>query len=357
MPKGKQRAAAGLQHSETEFPDVSWDDLRYFLASAEGGSFRRGAETLNVDSATMTRRIERLETSVGQRLFIRGVQGIQLTAHGRAILDDVTAMARAGRSVRQRVRGDEVQGLVKVAVTEGLGTYWILPKLIDFQQANQLLTVDLRATMDPTNVAKLEADVSIQFHKPDNPDLICRRLGRLHNYPFVSLEYRRRFGIPSSIEKARTHRFVHQTSPLLDDGALARGLGVEDVTGIVGIRTNSSAAVLYACERGAGIAFLPSYALSLGAPLVPVDMGVEYPLDIWMIYHRDVQRSKRHKIVKDWLVRIFDPAHYPCFLDEFIHPNDLVGRMGAASAGNRVKGYAAASLGCLTNTRAEPVDY
>ena len=45
----------------------------------------------------------------------------------------------------------------------------------------------------------------------------------------------------------------------------------------------------------------------------------------------------------DWLKKIFDPKTYPCFRDEFIHPNALVPlMMTAAREGFGLTGYVAA---------------
>ena len=50
---------------------LSWDDLRVFLACAEQSSFRKAAKLLKINSATIVRRIERLEQVIGYRLFVR----------------------------------------------------------------------------------------------------------------------------------------------------------------------------------------------------------------------------------------------------------------------------------------------
>ena len=55
------------------------------------------------------------------------------------------------------------------------------------------------------------------------------------------------------------------------------------------------------------------------------------------------RNSERHKIVVDWLKKIFDAKTYPCFRDEFIHPNALVPMMTAAREGFGLTGYVAAT--------------
>ena len=87
--------------------------------------------------------------------------------------------------------------------------------------------------------------------------------------------------------------------------------------------------------------FLPTSSIALGARLVAVDMGVSHHADLWLTYHKEFRNSDRHKIVIDWLKKIFDPKIYPCFRDEFIHPNDLVALMAGSRENFGLQGYTA----------------
>ena len=334
------RGAAMMQHRE-EALDASWDDLKLFLACAKYKSFRNAAEELGLTSTTLMRRIDRLEESIGCKLFLRDQSGLTLSDEGTAMIGDVMQMERHAFNIfRRAAQSDDTAGTVRVAVTEGPGNFWILPRLIDFQKTYRKITVDLRCAMEQADVARLEADIAIQLERPTNPDLIVTKLGRLHIYAFVSEGYRKLHGVPTLAE-IRSHRLVIQHAPQVDDSAYARVLGVTSLEGIVGIKTNSSIGVLYAVERSAGMGFLPTSSIALGAALVPVDLGVHHHADLWLTYHKEFRNSDRHKIVIDWLKKIFDPKVYPCFKDEFIHPNDLVPLMAASRASFGLQGYVA----------------
>ncbi len=339
------RGAAVAQHRTEELLNASWDDLRSFLACAKYKSFRNAAEELGVTSTTLMRRIDRIEECIGCKLFLRDQSGLTLSDEGAAMIGDVMQMERHAFNVfRRAARSDDAAGTVRVAVTEGPGNFWILPRLIDFQKTYRKITVDLRCAMEQADVARLEADIAIQLERPTNPDLIVTKLGRLHIYAFVSEEYRKMHGVPCLAE-IRNHRLVIQHAPQVDDSAYARVLGITSLEGIVGIKTNSSIGVLYAVERGAGMGFLPTSSVALGAPLVAVDLGVHHHADLWLTYHKEFRNSDRHKIVIEWLKKIFDPKSYPCFRDEFIHPNDLVPMMAAIRSNFGIQGYVAASPG------------
>jgi DNA-binding transcriptional LysR family regulator len=324
---------------------VSWDDLRVFLTSAEQSSFRKAAKILQINSATIVRRIERLEQIIGCRLFVRHTDGVSVTADGRMMMEHARTMERATFDIvrQSQISLEGVRGLVRVAITEGLGTYWVLPRLLEFQKANRYLTFELQETMELTDVGRLQADISIQFRRPERPDLVAVQLGYLHNYPFASESYKNLFGMPKALSDLNLHRVIQQISPLLEEGIYERALGVESLEGIVGVRTNSSSAVLYAVERGAGIGVLPNYALALGAKLVPIDVGLKNRLDIWMTYHPDLRNSDRHMMVVEWLRQIFDGRRFPCFDEKFIHPFDLMRLMSDTTRTSSFEGFAAAN--------------
>src|SRR4051812_1539634 len=336
------RGAAMMQHRE-EALDMSWDDLKLFLACAKYKSFRNAAEELGLTSTTLMRRIDRLEESIDCKLFLRDQSGLTLSDEGSAMIADVAHMERHAFNVFRRASrsSNDMSGTVRVAVTEGPGNFWILPRLIDFQKTYRKITVDLRCAMEQADVARLESDIAVQLERPTNPDLIVARLGRLHIYPFVSEGYRSLYGVPATLAELKSHRIIKQDAPQLDESAYARILGLTSLEGIVGIKTNSSIGVLYAVERGAGVGFLPTATVALGAPLIPVDMGVSHHTDLRITYHREFRNSDRHKIVVDWLKKIFDPKVYPCFRDEFIHPNDLIPLMKGARENFGLRSFAA----------------
>lgn len=340
------RGAAMMQRRTDEILDASWDDLKSFLACARYKSFRNAAEALALTSTTLMRRIDRLEECIGCKLFLRDQTGLTLSEEGSAMIADVTEMERYAFNVFRRASqsSNDPAGTVRVAVTEGPGNFWILPRLIDFQKTYRKITVDLHCAMEQADVARLESDISIQLELPTNPDLIVAKLGRIHISAFVSKGYEELYGVPASLAELKNHRIIKQSAPQLDDTAYARILGLTSLEGVVGIKTNSSIGVLYAVERGAGIGFLPTSCIALGAPLVAVDLDFNHHADLWLTYHKEFRNSDRHKIVIDWLKKIFDPKMYPCFRDEFIHPCDLLPLMADQRRNFGLQGYAAAGL-------------
>jgi DNA-binding transcriptional LysR family regulator len=326
MAKNLQRPAAKMRRpiGPSLLDRVSWDDLRVFAVAGRELSLRKAAAALRTSSSTVVRRIERLEEILGVRLFDRLPDGVALTSEGLSVFAAAQEMQRASLSVRAQLDHELTRrGIVRCAVTEGLGTFWIVPHLAEFSRANPYTLVDLRCSTHSADVLRMEADVAVQLIRPDRPDQVVTRLGSLHIYPFASPRYVETYGLPKSREEMTRHRIIDQTGPQLDDSAWPRFLGLPDSEGLVIVRTNASAAHFYAVELGLGIGALATYALPLGADLIPVDIGLQHQVDIWMTYHPDIRGVRRVAAFIDWLRSLFDAKKYPWFGDEFIHPSQL----------------------------------
>lgn len=303
-------------------PDPSWDDLKVFLACARALSFRAAAKKLGLTSSTVVRRIGALEAELGFTLFDRLPNGVQLTREASRLVSSANQIEQGAFDFQRRIEtfDPKKRGIVRISATEGIGSFWLMPRLIGFQRGNPMMVIDLKASESVVDVSRMEADVAIQFEEPTNPHVMRRRLGSLHIYPYASNRYIEVYGVPQTRAEMLDHRLVDQVGAQLDEGAWPRYLGIEDIEGVVGIRTNSSAAHFFAVERGAGIGGLPTFASALFKDLVPIDIGIHHRLDLWMTYHPDARRTPRVATMIDWLIANFDPGKYPWFRDEFIHP-------------------------------------
>src|SRR6202789_1240640 len=82
---------------------IDWDDVRYFLAVARGGSVRAAAEGLGVNHSTVLRRIAQLEERLGVHMFEKLPSGYRLTAAGEEVLEFADQMEVSSPQLEARV--------------------------------------------------------------------------------------------------------------------------------------------------------------------------------------------------------------------------------------------------------------
>ncbi len=306
---------------------ADWEAIRLFLEVARSGSFRAASDALGVSINTLRRQIHELEQHLAVTLLTRHVDGVRTTVEGEQILAAAKKMELAAAGlVRARDRTiPALAGEVKLAVTEGLGAFWIAPRLVEFQRAHPSLLVNLMCAMQSADVLRLEADVAIQLTKPTTPDIKVVKLGRLHSMPFAGRAYIETYGAPKTIEDMDKHRIVVQVAEQTDTVKLFNKVfpGVP-WNGFVSMITNTSTAHSWAIAKGAGIGWAPTYIHAIGGRFVPLDIDARFPFDIWLTYHADAGKIPRVRRMIDWIVEAFDPRKFPWFRDEFIHPNDLM---------------------------------
>jgi DNA-binding transcriptional LysR family regulator len=318
---------AGEHPAEAKSASPDWESVRVFLEVVRRGSFRSASDGLGMSVNFIRGRVAKLEDHYKVPLLTRHVDGVRLTAEGHHILAAAKHMEEAafGLSRASNQTMPAIAGEVKLAVTEGLGTFWVAPRLIEFQRTYPGLLVDLKCEMRSADVLRLEADASIQLERPQSADLKVMKIGRLHSMPFVSPEYVEIYGMPKGQDDIRkNHRIVLQVADQTRTRELydQHGHG-QDQVGFVAMRTNVSSAHVWAVAKGAGIGWLPTYVPAVGGGLIPLDIGIQFQFDIWLTYHPDAKRIPRVKRMIEWTIEAFDSRSYPWFRDEFVHPRDL----------------------------------
>ena len=88
---------------------MSLDQLKHFVTVAEEGNIGRAARRLHISQPPLSRQIKRLEDELGEPLFLRTTQGMQLLPAGhrllpraRHVLEAVEAVRELARDVRER---------------------------------------------------------------------------------------------------------------------------------------------------------------------------------------------------------------------------------------------------------------
>ncbi|MBB3953087.1 LysR family transcriptional regulator, partial [Aureimonas jatrophae] len=101
-----------------------WDELRMFLAVAEGGTVRAAADALDVNHATIIRGIGRLEDRLETKLFDKPSTGYRLTDAGADVVDLARQMSTASSQLEARIfgRDQSVSGPLRLTLPISFAT-------------------------------------------------------------------------------------------------------------------------------------------------------------------------------------------------------------------------------------------
>ncbi|TDF62612.1 LysR family transcriptional regulator [Cupriavidus sp. L7L] len=287
---------------------MNWDDARVFLALYREGTLRAAARSLDVDQATVGRRLAALEGVVGATLFLRTSGGYVLTAAGESVLDAAQRMEQSANDFQRLTQGldDRLAGEVRITTTDSLAMDFLMPALEGLRARYPDVVVQIHASTQMLNLARREADIAIRTVRPDNPDLIARRLAQWPMGLYASSGYLRAHGKPEPGTAFAGHDLVVYQPYVL--ASRAPTLAGEPISGgRIVASVNSSLMVRTAIKAGLGVGEIPVYMGEAdGLVRLWPQRSREAPYEVWLVTHKDLRHSARIRAAIDEIVLAFE---------------------------------------------------
>lgn len=154
--------------------NIDLQDLYAFTALCEYGSFRHAADSVCISQSALSRRIEKLESVLGVRLFHRTTRSVRLTQSGRTFAPRVRLllndMEDAVNGVSDKLFSDN--GIVTVACIPSAARI----RLVDTSAGNVYSSVHNReADFGLSFISSGESDLNFIPLVDETYQLICRR--------------------------------------------------------------------------------------------------------------------------------------------------------------------------------------
>ena len=281
-----------------------WADIRLFLAIVDKGSLVAASEHLGLTQPTVGRRLAAMEERFGTPLFVRSGRRMQLTDAGEGILDSARRMEREmlaiGRSLD--AQSTELSGEVTISATEGTGTEWLTPVLIDFHRQYPEILVKVQIENRAVDLVHREADIALRLGEPTQPDLIARRLVTVGFGLYASDAYLRDAEPIGSLDDLPRHKFVGLDTSLSKVNFELAFATEAVLGGEYAYLTNSPAAQLAAVRAGFGIAAISHRWAAMAGDLqrvLPDYTSAE--VDLWLVTHEELRHSARMRVIFDFI--------------------------------------------------------
>lgn len=268
----------------------NWDDMRVFLAVARAESLTAAAPRLQMDPATVSRRIARLEARIGAALFVKSPQGYALTDLGNQIQQEAAvaegALSRAMDS--RNAPSDALTGQIRIGAPDGCANY-LLPQVCAAIHADHPeLELQILALPRVVNLSSREADMAITVSPPQAGRLLVQRITdyKLH------LAAHRDIAEPRDLAALKGQGLVGYIQDMIFDkeldylGALA-GQGVP-------LASNSASVQVQMMRQKAGIGIVHDFALPFAPELrrVLVDQ-LSLTRAFYLVRHASDRQSER----------------------------------------------------------------
>ena len=259
------------------------NEVRMFVHVVRARSFSEAARRMTVPANTLSRRIRKLEASLGTRLMQRSTRKLTLTAAGQAFFDRcATAVDGVLEAGKVLVEGSRTpSGSVRVAAPADFLDLFQMDWIAEFLELHPEVHLDF--VLDDARADLIEEGIDVAFRGGGTRDgqAPYRQITRQSFKLVTSPAYAQRRGTPQTLQQLEEH-------DCLTGSSLSRPVtwtllgpdGVEQV-GVSGrFSANSARSLLKSCVAGLGIALLPTM-------LIAPDLRAGRLLSVLPDYRRD----------------------------------------------------------------------
>ncbi len=285
--------------------DISWEDLRLFLAVVEEKSFSAAAKRLALGQPTVSRRLADLERQLGYALFLRAASGVTPTAAAARLLEPAKKMAEwAGEVGRAAAAGDRTpQGIVRLTAAPGVAFDFVAPFAAHVRAKLPKVQLEVISKIEYLDLARGEADLAMRLKAPPpGSDLVV--VGSLETpaQVFVSKSVAQRLPKKPALDDLEWIAWCPPYEDLPPNPQL-RAL-------IPGFRpvftTDNFLVMMQAAEAGVGAVILarPPHRFTMPTQLVPLDipLGPAGQRPLYLVCAKSALEVPRIRAVADLLV-------------------------------------------------------
>jgi DNA-binding transcriptional LysR family regulator len=281
---------------------MNWDDVRIFLAVARAGQILGAAKRLDLNHATVSRRIAALEEALRAKLFRRLTTGSELTAAGERFLAIAERMEADMIAARAEVagEGDAVSGTVRIGAPDGFGVAFLAPRLGQLTAQHPELRIQLVPVPRSFSLSRREADIAITVERPTEGRLVAVKLVDYSLGLFASRAYASEHGLPDSAEGLADHRLLGYVPDLVINASLDYAAEFSpdwDAAFMI----SSALGQVEAVRSGAGIGILHTFVARAAPDLVPVNTIAPIRRAYWLVYHESMRGLRRVQAVTSFI--------------------------------------------------------
>ncbi|MEO3712015.1 LysR family transcriptional regulator [Roseateles flavus] len=291
---------------------LSWDDVRLFLAVAEGGSVSQAARSLQLGQATVSRRLADMELSVGEPLVTRRAQGCELTAAGERLLPAAQRMAEWAQEAEIRLMRPthRLEGKVRIAAAPGPAFELLAPLAGHLRQSAPGLQLEVLAGVETLSLARGEAELSLRLERPNSAELLTLAELRCPLAAYASPDYARQLPERPRPEQVDWIVWAPPYEHLPVNQALAAA--IPDFRPV--FSSDDYLVQLAACRAGVGamvLAVAPhAHALTQGLVRLALSPGPTVQAELFLVAHRRAAELPRTRFVAEALGAILQDLQH-----------------------------------------------
>jgi DNA-binding transcriptional LysR family regulator len=243
---------------------TSYAGVVAFIAVANEGSFSRAADRLGIGRSAVSRSVQKLESQLGARLFLRTTRSTAITREGELFYENcrpgVERILQAMEEMRD-LREGPPQGQLKISAPYGFGRTVVAPLMAEFRALFPAVALELLLEERAIDLTTDRIDVAFRDGRLEDSQVIAKQLIPMRMQVCASPDYVRQHGLPESVDDLSAHACINQrlANGRLQSWDFKIGGHARSITPHADIVVNDPSLALRAVLDGEGLAQLPAY--------------------------------------------------------------------------------------------------
>lgn len=183
------------------------EDLQVILKVAEFKSITKAAASINMQTATASAAIKRVEAALGVDLFIRTTRQLKVSSAGERYLPQcqqaLFMLAQAKQNMRDDL--DIVDGDLRLALSSDLGRNMVSPWLDEFVQNHPSVGLKLHISDSNIDFYRDSVDVAIRYGSPTDSNLYGFKICNVPGVLCATSQYLKENGTPQHPHDLAAH--------------------------------------------------------------------------------------------------------------------------------------------------------
>lgn len=282
------------------------NDFQIFHSVVESGGFTAAAKSLDLPTATVSRKIILLEKELSLTLLTRSTRAVTPSKAGLIFYQRTKSICADLDNTLEEIhhRQTALEGEIRVQLLPAAKP--LIPYFHQFQLMHPDILLDLVIESQNICLIKHGIDLAIKVGEQQDSNLKCRKARTIVTELVASAEYLQRYGTPRCLEDLNEHnclRFRDSNNVVESTWTFSKDEKLNDIKG--NFISNDISLIHQASLLGQGVALLPRVLckddIISGKLISLLTTKKKMHYDIWLIYPTVKYQSHAVKALIDFL--------------------------------------------------------
>jgi len=291
---------------------TNWDDFKCLMHLARSQTMTNAALALKTNVSTVSRRLERLNSSLAEPALVKFGNGWKLTSYGEKLAEAAANFQVSLNQIETEEinvqNAKQVSRKITLSAPHVLVSAYLSGFFAGFADLHPGIELNIVAENKHERTADGTVDLALHLERPSKGRLMCRKVGTIHTGIFAkkSTHPTKWIGLDHSMDnwpEMERAKKIFNSEPELRINTLECIKSAVEKTGWAGLGIDA----LY--QENQGWKTIEADACDVESKTL-AGMKPNYAREVWLVYHETRRHDTALRYVCDWIIQVFQNSQF-----------------------------------------------